>query len=171
MPLKVKILPWSLRAKLKEPHGTLLKNMDEALNLISREKPPLIVAVGDVTAKVLAEAGVKVAIYVTDGKVERKASEPLSLQIEKLSRVRNPPGTISLEAAEALKKALASGRKTLIMVEGEEDLLTLVAVAYAPDGALVFYGQPGEGLVAVKVNGEKRKYALSILDSMIEAEV
>ncbi|MHC1564640.1 MAG: DUF359 domain-containing protein, partial [Candidatus Hecatellaceae archaeon] len=38
-------------------------------------------------------------------------------------------------------------------------------------GSLVFYGQPGEGLVAVKVNGEKREKALSVIGAMPEGEV
>jgi hypothetical protein len=171
MPIKVKVLPWRLRAELKKPLGILLKAGSEAAKLAARENPPLIVAVGDLTSKVLADTGVKVSIYLIDGKVERKPLESLSLPAETLLRVRNPSGTVSFEAVEALKKALTSGKITLIMVDGEEDLLTLVALAYAPDGALVFYGQPGEGLVAVKVNGEKRKYALSILSMMVEAEV
>ena len=171
MPIRVKVLPWRLRAELKKPLGALLKSSGEALSLIAGEKPPLVVVVGDVTSRVISEAKPENVVYIVDGRVERKASEPLSVKAGRLLRVRNPPGTISFEAAEALKKALASGGSTLIMVDGEEDLLALAALAYAPEGSLVFYGQPGEGLVAVKVNGEKRKYALSILDLMVEAEV
>jgi uncharacterized protein (UPF0218 family) len=55
-------------------------------------------------------------------------------------------------------------------VEGEEDLLTLIAVLYAPKNALVLYGQPHEGLVAVRITSEKKAQAERILKEMKSAE-
>ena len=40
---------------------------------------------------------------------------------------------------------------TAIIVEGEEDLLTLPVIKFAPLGALVVYGQPYVGMVLVMV--------------------
>jgi len=114
---------------------------------------------------------VKVSLYMADGKVEREAFQPPNVPAGKTLKVRNPAGTISLEALEAVKEALKGGEAVLLLVEGEEDLLALAAIAYAPEGSLVFYGQPGEGLVAVKVNGEKREKALSVIEAMPEGEV
>ena len=53
-----------------------------------------------------------------------------------------------------------------LVVDGEEDLLVLVAVAFAPLGGLVVYGQPGEGLVVVRVTAEKRGEAWELLKGM-----
>jgi uncharacterized protein (UPF0218 family) len=53
-----------------------------------------------------------------------------------------------------------------VVVDGEEDLLVLVAVLYAPVGGLVVYGQPGEGVVVVRVTDAKRAEALGILKGM-----
>jgi uncharacterized protein (UPF0218 family) len=51
-------------------------------------------------------------------------------------------------------------------VEGEEDLLTIVAVLYAPDGSFVVYGQPNEGIVVVKATPEKKDEANKLLNEM-----
>jgi hypothetical protein len=55
------------------------------------------------------------------------------------------------------------------VVEGEEDLLTLVAVVEAPENSLVVYGQPREGLVVVKVDEKIKKRVKEIVDSMESA--
>ena len=169
--LKVRRLPENLRGKLKKPFGLLLKGWEEALKLIEEERPPAIITVGDRTSRDFAQAGVKVKLFVLDGKVERRVFQPFELPSAKVLKVKNPAGTISMEALNKIKEALEAPEITVLMVEGEEDLLTLPAVAFAPEGALVFYGQPGEGLVAVKVNGEKRVKALSLMESMPEGEL
>jgi uncharacterized protein (UPF0218 family) len=65
-----------------------------------------------------------------------------------------------------VREALLSEDHTHIVVDGEEDLLTLAAVLFAPDKAFVVYGQPHEGVVVVKVTEEKRAEAQELLDSM-----
>jgi uncharacterized protein (UPF0218 family) len=59
----------------------------------------------------------------------------------------------------------------LILVEGEEDLLTLPCIVESPDNALVLYGQPSEGLVVVSTNAEARQEASLILERMIREEI
>ena len=49
--------------------------------------------------------------------------------------VANPQGTITEEAIAAIKAALETNEHTHIVVEGEEDLLTLIAVLYAPENS------------------------------------
>ena len=51
-------------------------------------------------------------------------------------------------------------------VRGEEDLLALVCIALAPDGAIVAYGQPGEGAVIVRVDPSTRGRVHDILRRM-----
>jgi len=53
-----------------------------------------------------------------------------------------------------------------VIVDGEEDLLTLVTVLSAPDDALVVYGQPHKGIVVVKVTKETREKMHRIMDAM-----
>ncbi len=54
----------------------------------------------------------------------------------------------------------------ILLVDGEEDLLTLVAVLYAPENALVVYGQPNQGIVVVRVTSKKRAEAERIWGAM-----
>ena len=86
--------------------------------------------------------------------------------VEKTVYVDNPQGTITLEAILAIKKALEENEHTHIVVKGEEDLLTLIAVLYAPENAFVVYGQPYCGIVVVKVTLERKARAQEFLNAM-----
>jgi uncharacterized protein (UPF0218 family) len=96
----------------------------------------------------------------------RKRVEPRVFSAENVVHVKNPQGTITEEAITAVREALESEEQTHIVVDGEEDLLTLVAVLYAPEKSLVVYGQPHEGIVVVKVTSEKKTEAAEILKAM-----
>ena len=74
--------------------------------------------------------------------------------------MNNPQGTITQEAIFAIKEALERNEHTHIVVDGEEDLLTLIAVLYAPENAFVVYGQPYSGIVVVKVSRLRKKLRL-----------
>ena len=80
--------------------------------------------------------------------------------------MNNPQGTITEEAILAIKEALEKNEHTHIVVEGEEDLLTLIAVLYAPENAFVVYGQPHSGIVVVKVTSEKKAQVQKFLNAM-----
>jgi uncharacterized protein (UPF0218 family) len=96
----------------------------------------------------------------------RKPVKPQTFVSKTLVKVKNPPGTITEEAIEAVRSALEGKKQIHLLVEGEEDLLTLIAVLYAPENALVIYGQPLEGIVIVKVTREKKADAARILKLM-----
>ena len=53
-----------------------------------------------------------------------------------------------------------------MLVDGEEDLFTLIAVLQAPENTLVIYGQPFTGVVVVPVNAQTKKKAQLIVDAM-----
>ena len=80
--------------------------------------------------------------------------------------VNNPQGTITQEAISAVKAALEKNEHTHIVVNGEEDLLALIAVLYAPENAVVVYGQPHEGIVVVKVTSDRKEQAKQFLNAM-----
>jgi uncharacterized protein (UPF0218 family) len=77
----------------------------------------------------------------------------------------NEPGTICPEAASKLHELLTkpSIREVILLVRGEEDLLTLAAIISAPEGSAIIYGQPGAGSVYVKVDKASKKKALEII--------
>lgn len=159
-----------LRVKLKEPFGTLIQgSFDETINklkdILKSEKPPVIVSVGDVVSSNLHDHSIEPQLLITDNRCMRKRVKK-RIYAAKVLYVKNPAGTISEEAITAIKTALENREPTQIIVDGEEDLLTLIAVLYAPENGLVLYGQPREGLVAVKVTAEKKAEALEILKVM-----
>jgi len=160
-----------LRAKLKEPFGVLIRGMfsetmSKLVVLVEREKPPKIVSVGDTVSRNLHASGIKPQLSITDNKSMRKRTRPAAFCAKKVVHVKNPQGTITDEAIAAIREALESDVQTHIIVDGEEDLLTLAVVLQAPKKALVVYGQPYEGIVVVKVTPEKKNEAQEILNAM-----
>ena len=160
-----------LRAKLKEPFGTLIQGtfsetMSKLEIIAEREKPPKIISVGDTVSQNLHEYKVNSQLSITDNKCMRKRIQPRIFPNKNVIHVKNPQGTITEEAITAIQRALESDRQVHIIVDGEEDLLTLIAVLHAPEESLVVYGQPFEGIVVVKVTSEKKVEAREILKSM-----
>jgi uncharacterized protein (UPF0218 family) len=160
-----------LRDKFKEPFGVLLRGtcaetMRQLKDIIVAEKPTLVVSVGDRVSRNLHEHEINPQLSITDNKSLRRKVQPAFFQGKKVFRVQNPMGTITDEAVAAVAEVLRGKEAAHVMVEGEEDLLTLIAVLYAPEGALVVYGQPYAGVVVVKVTAEKRARAQELLDLM-----
>jgi uncharacterized protein (UPF0218 family) len=105
-------------------------------------------------------------LSVTDNKTLRKWTKAVVLENKNVLHIVNPQGTITDEAITAIQVALQNQAHTHLQVDGEEDLLTLIAVLYAPESAVVVYGQPHEGIVVVKVTKEKRVEAARLLNLM-----
>jgi uncharacterized protein (UPF0218 family) len=160
-----------LMEKFKQPFGLLLRGtfsetMRQLKEIVDREKPARVIAVGDIVARNLHKRGINAQLSITDNKSMRRRTRPVVLESMKILHVSNPQGTITEEAMAMVKEALQSEDHTHILVDGEEDLLTLISVLYSPDGALVVYGQPHEGVVVVNVTPEKRAEVNKLLDSM-----
>jgi len=130
-----------------------------------QERPPLFAAVGDFVARNAIEAGLEPDIIVIDGKTLRTVVQDVKHDLEE-KRVVNPPATIQASAWRLLRDAITLKRKAAVIVEGEEDLLVLPLMADAPFGSVIIYGQPHEGVVAVKVTGERRRWARNFISRM-----
>lgn len=165
------MLPLALRRKLKKPLGMLIRGSFEETvkrfkQIVDGEKPPSIISVGDTVSKNLAENGIFPNLMIIDNRVMRRDIAPAPLKADVERRVKNPPGTITFEALNAIKEALEANRRTKIVVDGEEDLLALCAILYAPEDSFVVYGQPREGLVVVKATRQKKEEVARILKAM-----
>jgi hypothetical protein len=165
------VLTPELRLKLKEPIGTLIKGsfsetIKKLADITAKEKPTAIISVGDVVSKNLMKSHVFPQLSIVDNKVMRRKIPPIPTKAEKILHVKNPPGTITDEAITAIQEALKSNQHVKIVVDGEEDLLTLIAVLYAPQNSFVIYGQPNEGIVVVKVTPEKKAEVFEYLKGM-----
>ena len=160
-----------LRRKLREPLGILIRGsfsetMKRFKDITEKEKPSRTISVGDTVSKNLVKNHMFPQLSIVDNRVMRKRIQPTSLAAENTICVRNPPGTITEEALLAIRDAFKSNRRVKIVVDGEEDLLTLIAVFYAPENSFVVYGQPYEGVVVVKVTPEKKAEVAEILKAM-----
>jgi uncharacterized protein (UPF0218 family) len=160
-----------LREKLKKPLGELIcgsyrDTVERVKAIVEEEEPPCVVSVGDVVSKNLSEANIQLKLAIVDNKVMRAAIEPLKIAADVEKRIKNPPGTITFEALNAVKEAFETSRTVKIIVDGEEDLLALLAIQYAPENSIIVYGQPREGLVVVRANREKKAEIGKILGEM-----
>ena len=165
------IITPKLRKKFKEPFGTLIQGsfpetMSKMKELVGSDKPSMIISVGDVVSRNMHKYNVHPQITIVDNKFLRTQSMPETASAEKTVNVNNPKGTITEEAILAIKETIEKKGHTHIVVKGEEDLLTLIAVLYAPENAYVIYGQPHSGIVVVKVTTEKKAQAQEFLNAM-----
>jgi uncharacterized protein (UPF0218 family) len=159
------------REKLKRPIGTLIRGtfaetMNRLKTFIAEEKPPRIISVGDTVSRNLVNNGIIPQLSIIDNVVMRKSIQPIALTAEKTIYVKNPKGTISEEAFTAIQEALKDNNRVKIVVDGEEDLLTLAAVLSAPEDSFIIYGQPYKGIVVVKATPEKKAEVAVILKAM-----
>jgi len=161
----------TLRRKLKRPLGMLIRGsysetIRKVKDVIEKEKSPRIISVGDTVSKNLVRNNIFPQLSIIDNKVMRKSIKPIALGADETVMVENPAGTITEEAVTAIQESLESNSRIKIVVDGEEDLLTLIAVSQAPKNSLIVYGQPRQGMVVVKATREKKAEVAEILKAM-----
>jgi uncharacterized protein (UPF0218 family) len=169
--LKIRFLTPALRKKLKSPLGLLIQgSVDETIeqlkSFIEEEKPTRIISVGDAVSNNMIEKGISPDVLIVDNRVMRKKVRPIPVDVSRTLNIKNAPGTVTDEAWTVIEDALKQKQTTRVLVDGEEDLLTLVAVLCAPEKSLVVYGQPQVGIVAVKVTEQKKKLARRLVEEM-----
>lgn len=157
-----------MRERLSKPLGRLIAGEELSSEGFARlvSGATFVVAVGDRVTDTLAGMGRVPDVQVVDGRERRVARKPPEARHERLIRTVNPAGAITSEAMEALRTAMEGEKPARVLVEGEEDLLAIPAVALAPPGAAVFYGQPGEGVVVVAVDAAAKERSRSLLAEM-----
>jgi len=81
--------------------------------------------------------------------------------------ISNEAGTISEELYCEIEKSIFEGKKTKIIVNGEEDLATLPVIKHCQIGAKVIYGMPDKGMVVVDVNQQTKERTNKLLERML----
>ena len=162
-------LPDDLRDQLKNPLGNLVSdndpNKENIIKKISAES--VLITVGDKTTENILQLGLKPQIQIIDGLEKRNQRiVPTDDTINTKLSCKNPPGEITEESMQIIKKAFSSEPPVRIIVDGEEDLLVIPACIFAPKNSVVMYGQPNEGLVIVTITPEIRAKVQKILDVM-----
>ncbi len=175
------ILPDSLRPQLQKPLGIVLtgQNIEKSI-LANRDN--VTISVGDVATQTLFSFGVQPSLAIIDLYVERKPYQSFAAykfpKKYRVVRVQSGPGFIAKKAVNVIKTWSKHVReRTVLVVTGEEDLLAIPAIMYAPTGSVVYYGQPPaaawacgplqEGLVEVTINADKQREARELLKRFI----
>jgi hypothetical protein len=163
-------LPESLREELRRPFGRVVSN-DELVKALKNRKG-LLITVGDDCSYKLVKNGINPDIVIYDLRIKRKdvigeVRDVLGKFDDGEIIVHNQPSVIMDELIESVKDVLEKGQGK-ILVRGEEDLAALVVMMYAPNGAVVVYGQPDEGAVLVEMNDAVRNRAVRSFESMEE---
>jgi hypothetical protein len=161
------VIPRELRAVFKKPFGELYRG--EGLQAAEKVRKSLgderLIIVGDITLRNMRAVGVKPDLAILDLKSERHRREEPQLE-GRVVKVRNPAGTISAELWESIHEAVEKPG-TIILVDGEEDLAVLPCILEADWDTVILYGQPGEGIVLVRVDEEKKLEAGTILKVLL----
>ena len=162
-------LPSNLRDQLKKPLGNLIIEKEATKNNIQNfiSENSYVISVGDRTTEKLIDFGFTPCLQIVDGQEKRKVRQILNdSNVKTALTCDNPAAEITPQSIVTIKKGFVSETPVRILVNGEEDLLVIPVCIYAPENAVVLYGQPNEGLVVVKITPEIRNKTQELLDSM-----
>lgn len=170
------MLPAEQRIHFKIPLGNLYKTSEE-INLILEQLKtelsniPLLICVGDAVTKTILDFGIDPDLIIVDGKIQRKKTKMIDKESFAIEIVDNPQGKITSMAWLKIKEKIKEdGIKTIIKINGEEDLLSLPAVLEAPKGSKIIYGQPNEGIVIIDVNNKKKFHVINLMNKMVKID-
>ena len=145
-----------MREDVRKPFGKVYRG-NAAMEACRKGARPLI-SVGDQCALDLIGAGLPPDIMIFDFRIKRaeiprEMKEKLAPHAKTAFVVLSGAGMISDELEIAVTRVLSEG-KGAVMVAGEDDLSSLLVMAHAGQGTLV-YGQPNEGAVVVPLGGKE----------------
>jgi pantetheine-phosphate adenylyltransferase len=164
------MLPEGLRSDLQKPMGKVLTPTQIAYSVL-HYRDHVIITVGDVTTQKVFSFGVQPSLVIIDLQVERKPYQTLeAYKFPKkyvIKHIASGPGFISKKAVTAIQIWRKHVKKrTVLVINGEEDLLVLPALVHAPIGSILYYGQPlvgqVEGLVEVVVTSQIKQKATQL---------
>lgn len=154
-----------LRRKLQKPYGTLFAN---GVSEEYRKDPKKIVTVGDATTQYFHSLGIRQQLSVVDFLIERKPTHQNLQDLgflgnENIVRVKNSQGKIEKQVWSIFQKTIEhlAEKETIIVVDGEDDLLVIPLILLLPIGFSLFYGQPAlpiaQRLASTQARGESKQ--------------
>jgi pantetheine-phosphate adenylyltransferase len=165
------IMPESLRKVLQKPLGKIYKSVGAIFK--SLKKSVMIIAVGDIIVDSLLKERIDPDVKVIDFRSRRERTDLFAEhQLEKKGpSLINNPGTINLKTADVLKQMIRlrsvlnkdGPYNSWLVIEGEEDLLALPAILFAPLGSLVLYGHWEHGIIAVEIDEKIKEKVRKII--------
>lgn len=179
-PAKRYVLPEALRPELAKSFGKLVQNEDLPGELAGVD---LVLAVGDVVSLTLKLLKITPRLFVCDYQTQRGVPDGAGTYTKGLVSnesalyetelgswgdvsftVRNPAGTITRQAWDAIRIGLEHPEGPVrVHVTGEEDLLAIPCFLEAPDGAVVLYGMPNQGIILVRLDAAFKQRVRTLL--------
>jgi len=127
-------LPVRLRSRLSKPLGRVFSQNeaggDEFRNAAGIA--PMVVTVGDRVTDTLQEVGRTPDVQIVDGVERRQKREYPKAPYSRLIKVKNPAGSVTVDAIEGVRAAFMGKKPARVQVDGEEDLMAMLAIAMAP---------------------------------------
>lgn len=163
---KTLLLPPSLRDSLSHPFGELFSGDIPQKYLQDPEK---IVTIGDLVTKRFNQMHVGQRVSLIDFSIERKKQFSSIKELgfsgeEQVLALTNPAGQVSSSVWKTLREVFAQKEgRSVVVVEGEEDLLVIPCVLLIPLGYKIFYGQPRSGVIYLEVTEQIKKRLYQIL--------
>lgn len=151
------------RQQFQRPWGKLVQTPRE------NDGDSMICVVGDRCAQHFYEQHLRANLFIFDGTEQRKLQHlPFFTQLLPQVKLKNPAGCIQRSVVQTLQTWLTEDDwPKYLQIEGEEDLLAVAAVLLLPLGALVYYGQPGLGMVELEVSEAVKDQMHNILKTEV----
>lgn len=166
------ILPESLREELKSPWGLLIDDFQKWLEVNGEALDNKnVITVGDVITRTFNSFKFDQILSVIDFIVARKKqfTEISDLKFDnnvKVISIKNPSGSITNDLISSVDDFFKSNdrQKTVIVIDGEEDLAVLPIILAAPLNFTIFYGQPNQGAVKIDISESNKEKAYGLLN-------
>lgn len=166
-------LPQNLRGALRKPFGKVYEELGKIKSLDDKKR--LVAAVGDYTTQSFVKNGFVPDLSVIDFKIQRASTFEGVIDLgfsgqEKIIETVSPPGIISQGLVKAIHESLTTvgNNKTIVLVDGEEDLSVLVLSLMAPLDSIIYYGIRNRGSVQVKVNLNLKSKLIELIDLFVK---
>lgn len=167
-------LPDTMRNEMRKQFGVLYQgNGEDTVRRMLKDlgSAAKIITIGDISTFNLLQSGTVPDICVVDEKTKRApAASDIVKGIKnwkfRTVHVKNPAGSITIELVKALSDAMNEDEPVKIMVDGEEDLAALPAIALAPVSSVVIYGLPDEGAIMVTITTQTKSQICDLLERM-----
>ena len=168
------------RRFFKKPLGKLL---GARAALKAAKNSLFFVSVGDASTEFFVSNKIVPDVAVVDYLEKRiplaaSRAKKIPKEFDFVLRAKNPAGTLSRQAVKIVEKAFSialqrgkkagAGKKVLVEIDGEEDLVFLPAALSAPENSLLFYGQPGKGIVEFRATAEAKKRVKKLVGKAFE---
>lgn len=139
---------------------------DDLIEELRQRDYSRLICVGDRVSLDLTASDIDVDIAVVDGRIER---EPLPdgeldrINAELALAADNPAGSITEEAWNTVREAVAHTCTTQLTVDGEEDLLALPAILFASPNSVIVHGHWEEGAVILEPDAALKQFVRDII--------